>query len=941
MEDDIEARRDPDRILRAIELDRDEAASLPDGAGAPGARGHLRIFFGYAPGVGKTYAMLRSAHEAQRAGIDVVAAYIEPHSRPETQGLVAGLETLPPLDVDHNGIHVHELDLDALLGRHPRLALVDELAHTNDPTCRHAKRYQDVEELLQAGIDVYTTVNVQHLESLNDRVAAITGVVVTERIPDRVFDDADQVELVDIEPDQLIGRLREGKVYRGEGAERALENFFDVKNLTALREIALRRCADRVNRMVERVRAAGPDAYYTGEHVLACLSGAPSNGRIVRTAARMARAFDARFTALLVEGDDGPATGEAAERLKANMRLAEQLGAKVETVYGDDVARQIADYARISGVSKVVMGRSGARRHLLDQAPLTDRIAALAPDLDIYIIPDESQQVRRWHERHAEDRYTPSDVAKALGLLVAVSVVALLMERLGVTVLNIAVLYGFGVLLTAVVVPGVVSSVVMSLAAVLMFNFLFTDPRYSFTVFDPQYFVTFAIIFLTATIASSLARRVRRQARAAAASTWRTQVLLECDQMLGRASNAAEDVDVMGRQLVRLLRRDVVYYPAERGVLGPGRLFLAAADGAAATAQDLAGTDADSPCLDERERGVAAWVFKNNKRAGAGTDTLGSAACLYLAVRKDEQVFGVVGILVGTEAIAPAEQGIVLSILGETALALEREAALAEREEAAVVARNEQLRANLLRSVSHDLRTPLTSITGNASVLLSDGADLAPEAVARLEGDIYDDSLWLGNLVENLLAMTRIEEGEVELHLEPELLGDVVDEAMRHVSRDVAAHELAVDDGELLVCRMDARLVVQVLVNLVNNAVQHTPAGSRIQVTCARDGRMARVDVTDDGPGIATADLPHLFERFYVGGQGEEGSGRADARRGTGLGLALCRSIVEAHGGTIEASNVGAAADGTHAPAAGAARALTVDAPHGARFSFTLPLEEA
>jgi two-component system sensor histidine kinase KdpD len=891
------AKRDPDAILRRIELSEDT-----------GSRGHLKIFFGYAAGVGKTYAMLRAAHSARGRGTDLVVGYVEPHARPETSALVVGLEVIPAREVTQSGVLVRELDLDAVLARAPEVVLVDELAHTNATGSRHAKRYQDVEELLGAGIDVWTTVNVQHLDGLNDRVAAITGVQVAERIPDHVFDDADQVELVDIEPAELMERLGEGKVYRGEGAQRALDNFFDTKNLTALREIALRRCADRVNLMVGRARASQGDGggYYTGEHVLVCLSSSPSNGRIVRTAARMAKAFDAEFTALLVkapaDGDSSPAD-EA--RLRDNMRLAEQLGASVETVFGDDVARQVCDYAHMAGVSKVVLGHSSSRRRFLEPAPLTERIASLAPDLDIYVIPDESANRAHHPELMRRERPRVSDVARAVGVLAAVTLVSAILERLGLAPSNIAVIYVFGVLVEALFVSGWTSSVVLSAASVMVFNYFFTEPRFTFQAWDAQYPATFAIMFLTALLASNMTQRLRAQTRSSAETTYRTQVLLECDQLLQRAGSEVEVVDVMVAQLVKLLHRDIVFYQARDGVLGPAQFFSA-------------GEGADpASCTTDYERGVATWVFKNNKHAGATTQTLGAASCLYLAMRAKDVVYGVVGIVMGDCAMDASENGITLSILGEAALALEKERALASREQAAIVAKNEQLRANLLRSVSHDLRTPLTSISGNASVLLDDlDAHALDEAARRrLLGDIHDDSLWLNGLVENLLALTRFEGGNVQLDLEPELMDDLVDEAVRHVSREMESHHLhVVEPDEAVVAHVDARLVVQVILNLLNNAVQHTPEGSSITLSYGAVDDHVELTVADDGPGIPEEDKARIFERFFT-----RSSGVADSRRGTGLGLALCRSIIEAHGGSIAVSD---------------------NHPAGSVFTVTLPLEE-
>lgn len=889
MRDDEGERPDPDSILRGLAAEH------------PSSKGELKIFFGYAAGVGKTYSMLRSAHDELQRGIDVVVGYVEPHARPETRALLEGLEAIPVRTFEHAGVSLIEPDIDAIIARAPQLVLVDELAHTCAEGSRHTKRYQDVEELLTAGIDVYTTINVQHLESLNDRVSAITGIVVGERIPDHIFDDADQVEFVDIEPEDLMTRLREGKVYSSDRAERALGNFFDEKNLTALREIALRRCADRANLVVERVRSTQGGSYYTGEHVLVCLSSSPSNGRILRTASRMAKAFDAHLTALSVEVPGRELAPEDDQRLTENMRLAERLGAQVETVAGDDVARQVCDYARMAGVSKLVLGHSTVRRRFLGPVPLTDRIVALAPDLDIFIIPDESVAKAAWRGHSSKSSLSPADIGKGVLILVAVTTVGYLLESVGLSIMNIAILYVFGVVATAMIVDGRTPCLIYSVLAVVLFNYFFTEPRYTLVAWDAQYPATFVVMFLTAALASSMAQRLKSQAKASAEAAYRTQVLLECDQLLQRAKNPDQVIEVMVGQLIRLLKRDVVYYPAEGGRLGPVRTFPAS------------GGTIDPSCTSDNERGVAIWVFRNNKRAGATTDTLGSAACLYLAVRAVDTVYGVVGIVMGHEAIDASGSGITLSILGETALALEKEYALAQREEAAVLAKNEQLRANLLRSVSHDLRTPLTAITGCSSLLAEDDGSMSVEHRRELAVAINDDSIWLGGLVENLLSLTRIEEAHVSLSLEPELVEDAVDDAVRHVSRDISTHHVELSrPDEPVVAMMDVRLIVQVVVNLVNNAVQHTPKGSTIHISSSSQDGKAVIEVADDGPGIADAEKARVFERFYTIADGE-----GDHRRGTGLGLALCKSIVSAHGGDI---------------------VVLDNHPHGAIFRVTLPL---
>ena len=885
--------RDPERILRQIKSG--ETAN---------SRGILKIFFGYAAGVGKTFAMLEAAHTAKAQGISVVAGYIEPHTRPETMALVNGLECLPTRLVQHGDVQLKEFDLDAALRRKPELILVDELAHTNAPGSRHEKRYQDVEELLQAGINVYTTVNVQHIESLNDTVASITGITVRERIPDSVFDHADQVEIVDIEPQELIDRLQSGKVYRQQQAHRAMTNFFTTPNLTALREIALRRCADRVN---SRSETAGlqSEEYHTEEHVLVCLSSSPSNAKIIRTAARMAQAFKGAFTALFVETPDFPAMSkENMQRLRSNLRLAEQLGAKIETVYGTDVPFQIAEFARLSGVSKIVVGRSAAKGRLFGKQPLTERLIAAAPYLDIHIIPDSSSNAP-YHARKAKtSKFCLSDFLKTILILCLASCIGGIFDYVGFEEANIITVYVLGVLLTSVVTQNRIYSLCSSVVSVLVFNFLFTDPRLSLHAYDTGYPVTFFVMFVAAFLTSSLAVQLKEHAKQSALAAYRNKILFDVNQSLQQAKDRSDIICSTALHLKRLLQRDIVIYPVRDGKLENAKIFYINPD-----------QEADKGYSADSERAIALWVLKNNKHAGATTQTLSNAKCLYLAIRINEKVYGVVGIAVGKEPLDSSEKSMTLSILGECALALENEQNAREKEEAAILAQKEQLRANLLRAISHDLRTPLTSISGNASNFLSNGDKMDDQTKHQLFTDIYDDSMWLINLVENLLSVSRLEENHLNLHFSSELVSDVIEEALKHINRKRVNYHITVHHkDEFLLAKMDAKLIVQVIINLVDNAIKYTPEGSSISIcTEPKDGK-AVISVADDGAGIPDDMKPKIFDMFYSGANRV-----ADSRRSLGLGLSLCKSIVTAHGGTISVADC-------H--------------PHGSIFTFTLPMEE-
>ena len=889
-------RQDPDLLLKAILNDTSKQK-----------RGKLKIFFGYAAGVGKTYAMLQAAHQAKERGVDVVSGYIEPHARPQTMALLNGMEQLPVTQVYYGEITLREFDIDGALKRKPQLILVDELAHTNAEGSRHAKRYQDVQELLNAGIDVYTTVNVQHIESLNDTVASITGVLVRERIPDSVFDQADQVELVDIEPAELLERMASGNIYREDQAQRAAVNFFTVENLTALREIALRRCADRVNLLTENARIQSRGDYHTDEHILVCLSSSPSNAKIIRTAARMARAFRGSFTALFVET---PATAEMSDDdkkwLRENMRLAQQLGAHIETSYGEDVPYQIAEFARLSGVSKIVIGRStAARKSIFSKPTLTERLISDAPNLDIHVIPDAS--VGNTYQKRANKtlRITAMpvwDVAKSILVLLSATLIGYAFYTLGFSEANIVSVYIFGVLVISVITTNRFCGVAASIVSVLVFNFFFTVPRFTFHFNDPNYLVTFPIMFMVALLTGSLATRLKDNAKQSARAAYRTKILFETNQLLQKEFDEQSVVKATAGQLLKLLKKDIVIYLSDGKKLADPIIFRT--------------PDSDQcELVSENEEAVAAWVLRNNKHAGATTDTLSSANCLYLAIRVNQQVYGVVGIAMNGIPLDSFENSVLLSILGECALAMENIKNAREKEEAAILAKNEQLRANLLRAISHDLRTPLTSISGNANNLLANYQKMDDATRKRTFTDIYDDSMWLINLVENLLAVTRIEGGQVHLTQSVELMDEVITEALRHINRKSKEHTIRVSSSEeLILARIDAKLIVQVIINLVDNAVKYTPAGSVIEIHTEKDAHWVIVSVSDNGPGIPDEQKSHVFDMFYSGA-----NKIADSRRSLGLGLSLCKTIVTAHGGTISVAD---------------------NHPRGTVFLFTIPAGE-
>lgn len=872
-------------------------------------RGKLKIFFGYASGVGKTYAMLKDAHEMLKDGVDVVAGYIEPHVRPETTALLEGMELLPTFAVTHRGVTFQEFDLDQTIQRKPDLVLLDELSHANAAGCRHKKRYQDVKELLRAGIHVYTTVNVQHIESLKDVAASITGISVREGIPDEVFDSADHIELVDIEPDDLIDRLNKGKIYREEQTRQALSNFYVKSKLTALREIALRYTADQVNRKAAFIQETAPNnEFYTKEHILVCLSSAPSSQKVIRAGARMAEAFHGTFTALYVETTDSRLLApKIKSELQKNLRLAEQLGAQIATVYGEDVPGQIAEYARTSRVSKMVIGRSQHKKRWLSKSNLADKLTTLAPGMDIYIIPDTGPAASRQKVPNSLNppKLSLADTVKSAGILAVCTLIGVWFQSLGFREANIITVYILGVLVNAIVTSGRLYSAATSVLGVVVFNYFFTYPYFSLHAYDSGYPVTFLVMLTASFISSSLTMKVKEQARHSAQKAYRTEVLLETSRKLQQAKDIPAIMHETANQLVKLLDRTIIFYPVEQDGLSEPLMIPKEASGA----DPLAFTGGN-------ERAAAEWVYKNNKRAGATTDTFSAASCLYLAVRGGDMVFAITAVVMENEEPLDAfEKSLMIAMLGECGLALEKEHLNAIQKQISSQIEQEQLRGNLLRSISHDLRTPLTSISGNAAILISNSSVLSEEQKHGLYNDVYDDSMWLIHLVENLLSITRIDNGSLNLNLQAELLEEVVGEALLHINRNSGEHLIRTSvEDELLMARMDSRLIMQVLINIVDNAIKYTHKGSVITVSAKKHNQLVLVEIADDGPGIPDEAKDRLFDMFYT-----VNNSLGDGRRGLGLGLALCKSIIQAHGGTIKVRD---------------------NMPKGTVFSFTLQAEE-
>ncbi|MEE1247341.1 MAG: DUF4118 domain-containing protein [Acutalibacteraceae bacterium] len=642
------------------------------------------------------------------------------------------------------------------------------------------------------------------------------------------------------------------------------------------------------------------------EHILVCLSSSPSNKKIIHTASKMAKAYKASLTALYIETPrDDKMSDEDRNRLADNIRLAEKSGAHTVTLNGGDVSYQIAEFARLSGITQIVIGRSSVKRRRLHFKPtLTEKLSELLPETDIHIIPN-SVSYKAGRESLFEKPDAPSfkDFVITALVLAAATLIGLFFHRLGFTEANIITVYILGVLLVSVLTKGYVCSIISSILSVILFNFFLTEPRLTLHAYESGYPITFAIMLAASIITGTLAAKLKAHAKLSAQSAFRTKVLFDTNRMLQNAVSDEEILKITSTQLMKLLNRSITAYGVSDGRLGTGYLF----------SSDSKRTD--DALLTEKERQAAEWTVSHQKRCGATTKVFPEAKCLYLAIRINNRVYGAVGIPINGKPLDSFEYNILLSILGECAMAMDNSFNAREREASAIKAKNEQLKSDLLRAISHDLRTPLTTISGNANSLINSFSAIDDETKLEMITDIYDDSQWLASLVENLLSITRIEENRVKLNMSDQLVEEVIGESLKHISRKSSEHTITVENrNELLLAKMDSKLIIQVIINLVENAIKYTPKGSEIKITALKKDGKAVISVADNGDGISDAMKPKVFDMFVTGE-----NKISDSRRSLGLGLSLCKSIVNAHGGDIT---------------------LTDNEPHGSVFSFTLPLSE-
>jgi two-component system, OmpR family, sensor histidine kinase KdpD len=866
-----DGRPDPDALLRRVQ---DEERKQ--------RRGRLTIFFGAAPGVGKTFAMLMEADSLRDVErIDVVAGIVETHGRFETTTLLAGFERLPKKNVTYRGTTLQEFDLDAALGRKPKLLLVDELAHTNTEGSRHPKRWQDVEELLDAGIDVFTTLNVQHVESLNDMVARITGILVRETVPDSVLDAADEIKLVDLPPDALLERLREGKVYFGAQAERAIENFFRKENLIALRELALRKTAERVDAEMQAYRRAHgiEKTWAISDRLLVCTSPSPYSANLLRVARRMAAGLHAHWFAVNVET---PATRRLPQvdrdRISHNLRLAEQLGAEVVTLTGERAADEILRFSRERNVTKILVGKPRARTWLDRlRASFVDRLVLESGDIDVFVTsgdPGTAEPARPRPRPSARDTkgYLAAAAATAVASILAGAVFG--RERLA----DVVMVYLLGIVLVSMRF-GFRASLLTAVLSVLSFDFFFVPPFFSIKVSDFRHVITFGVMLLVAVVISGLTQRVRDQAEVASEGERRTGVLYAMSRELARTQGRDALVRVAATHIEEVFASGVV-------------VFVASASGDLSETYRSEGLELGS----DEKPGLAQWVWIHQREAGLGTDTLPGGRAIYVPL-----AVGAIRSLVGVLALFPKDlarfddpeqRRLVDAFADQTAMAIERGRLAEEMQRARIQVEAEQLRSTLLSSVSHDLRTPLAVMTGAASSLVDDDATLPPATRRELSQAILEEAERLNRLVRNLLDMTRIESGAVKVKKEWQSVEEVVGVALNRTEPRLAQRRVATKVPGDLLAPFDAVLVEQVLVNLLENAGKYAEGNTPIEVNAARADTEVVIEVADRGPGISSGDRERVFEKFYRGKS-------APGTSGVGLGLAICRAIVVAHGGRI------------------------------------------
>jgi two-component system sensor histidine kinase KdpD len=855
-------------------------------ASAAEQRGRLKIFVGAAPGVGKTYEMLMAGRARRSEGVDVITGIVETHGRAETEALLEGFEIIPRRGITYRERVLEEMDIDAILERKPKLVLVDELAHTNVPGSRHEKRYQDVEELLAAGIDVYSTLNIQHLESLNDVVAQITTVRVRETLPDQVIDKADEVELIDLTPKDLIQRLREGKVYVPEVAQRALSHYFSEGNLTALRELALRRTAQRVDdQMLTYMQAhaiSGPWA--AGERILVCVNEHPSATGLIRYARRAADRLQARWVALNIETPRYHQLSEPEkERVAQTLRLAERLGATAVTLPGRNIAEDVLEYARANNITQIIVGKSRRTRWFeLLHGSVVDALVRRSGSIGVQVLAAEAVEsepaVRLG--RAPQPPFSIKPYAIATGLTAVATAVGYFFDR-QIDLPNVSMIF-IPVVLFSAIRHGLLPSLWATVLSALAYNFFFTEPLYTFSIHDPSNIVAVLFLLLVAVIASQLAAQSQAQARAARRQAASTAALYGFSRKIAGIGHMDDLLWAVAHQIALMLKVHVVLLLPEGNDL-----------------QVRIGYPPEDE-LDEADLAAAKWSWSRGQPAGRSSDTLPGAKRLFLPLRTERGLVGVMGLDRPNEValLSPDERRLLDALADQAAVAIERITLAAGIDEARVTGETERMRSALLTSISHDLKTPLASIIGSITSLRKFWPKFDEKTRDGLLGTVQDEAERLTRFVTNVLDMTKLEAKKVAPQLLPADVAEMLGIIATNGKRALPSLRIALEvQSDLPPALMDAHLFRQVMFNLLDNAAKYAAADSTVRILARATAQGIAIEVLDEGPGIPPGDLEHIFDKFFRIQVGDR------RRAGTGLGLSICKGFVEAMGGTIIAEN--------------------------------------
>lgn len=858
------------------------ASLMPRRVGPPESesavwRGSLRVFLGYAAGVGKTYAMLEAARQRQEEGLDVVVGAVEAHGQTETLMLLGQLEVLST--PHENNLAV--LDVDAVLRRRPQIVLVDELASANPPNTRHPKRYQDVEELLNAGIDVYTAVNIQHLESLNDIVEQITGVKIAETVPDWILDRADQIELIDLPPEDLLRRLKEGKIYASEQAKGIMHQLFREGNLTALRELAMRQAARRVD---EQMRAymqhrAIPGPWPAGERLMVCIGPSPLSARLVRTACRLAQELNAEWEAVYVERSGHMSMDEGSrERLVQTMRLAEELGATVVNLPGDAVADTVLQYARAHNATKIIIGHPLRSRWMeLLRGSIVNRLVQQSANIDVYVISSGEVDERPPRPARRFQRIHWQTYFQSLLLIVVATLVSFLVPP-PVSPTNQVMFYLMAVVIAAIRL-GYIPAILTALLSVIVFDFFFIPPELTFAVSDAQYLLTFIALFIVGFVIANLTARLQEQVEAARRREAQTAVLHSLSSDLSATVNPEVIVRTVAKHVSDTFHCEAGVFLPQKGDLVPVALT-------------------PNYNFDNNEQAVALWAYQQGRRAGCGTDTLPAAEALYLPLKTAQETIGVLGVRLGPASQTTPEQRRLLdAFANQAAVAIEATNLAQRAQHTQLLQEREKLQTILLNSISHDLRTPLVSITGALSSLREEENVLSEVTSHELLEGAWQEANRLNRLVGNLLEMNRLESGNVKLKREPYDIQEVIGVARAQLGERLKSRHLVIDmPPDLPLVMVDFTLITQVVVNLLDNAIKYSPPDQPIEIRASYTEDALLLEIADHGIGIPEDELSHVFEKFYR-------ATSVTSVGGTGLGLSICQGIVEAHGGTITVAN--------------------------------------